>query len=435
MIHISDNCVKGKEVAEEHICNLQKIAEKPISELNLDDYPNLLIFPSCFDECGDMIGKEHILEVKERMLFTSNVMGFIGYQNTKIRIHSRFAQQDGNDYFLHYMLQRVFAVNLFDLKYNADEESLFDFLIYLFPAFLKRAICQGVYKEYQTRQYNNSNVKGRVEVGRHIQQNIPFIGKAAFSVRENAYDNHVNQLIRHTIEYIAQLSYCGSILQNDDSIKDAVAKIRGITPTYNQKERRIVVSQNLRPLNHPYYYEYRNLQRLCMQILRHEELKYGYDDQEIYGVLFDGAWRWEEYLNTFFKDEGFKHPQNNKGAGGLRMFRDNIGYETVMPDFYKQNVVLDAKYKGYKEWSDVGREDRFQLLAYMYLLHADYSGFVVPISNPFSIQTVRNFNGYGGTMALLGMNVAYLCTSFNEYVSCMTKEEKLLVEQIKQLNE
>ena len=62
-------------------------------------------------------------------------MGFVGRRNTMIRIQSRFTSDDGRDYFLHYMLQKVFAIHLFDLKHLTDEESIFDFLIYLFPTF------------------------------------------------------------------------------------------------------------------------------------------------------------------------------------------------------------------------------------------------------------------------------------------------------------
>ena len=147
-IQIRDNNWEGLVIDDElHLANLKKIAEKPICELSLDDNPNLLIFPQDYNEYGDKIGKEYVFEVRDGKLYTGNIMGFIGYGETKVRIHSRFAQGE-DDYFLHYMLQKVFAINLFDLKYHADDESIFDFLIYLFPAFLKRAIRQGLYKEY-----------------------------------------------------------------------------------------------------------------------------------------------------------------------------------------------------------------------------------------------------------------------------------------------
>ena len=273
-IQIRDNNREGLTIDDElHLENLKKIAENPIDKLSLDDNPNLLIFPQNYNEYGDKIGDQYVFEIDENKLKTNNIMGFIGYGKTKVRIHSRFAQGE-DDYFLHYMLQKVFSINLFDLKYHADNESIFDFLIYLFPASLKRAIRQGLYKEYQTRAYNDANIRGRVDVSRHLRQNTPCAGNVAYSTREYAYDNHVTQLIRHTIEFISNHPFGAGILQNDDLTKDAVTMIREATPSYSQNERGKVVNQNLRPLYHPYFGEYRNLQRLCVQILRYEEIKY-----------------------------------------------------------------------------------------------------------------------------------------------------------------
>ena len=425
-ITISDNNWEGLTISDEHhLENLQKIAEKPIGQLSLDDNPNLLIFPQNLEEYGDKIGKQYVCEVKDGKLFTGNIMGFIGYGDTKVRIHSRFAQGD-DDYFLHYMLQKVFAINLFDLKYHSDEESIFDFLIYLFPAFLKRAMRQGLYKEYQTREYNDADIKGRIDVARHIRMNVPFAGKVAYSTREYAYDNHVTQLIRHTIEYISNHPYGGGILKNDDLTKDAVSLIKDATPTYTQNERRKVVSQNLRPLSHPYFSEYRHLQHLCMQILRFEEIKYGRNEDEIYGVLFDGAWLWEEYLNTLLKDCGYKHPQNKVFSGRIHLFTDNSGAR--YPDFYKDGIVLDAKYKRYEDIAlqRIDGDDLHQVITYMYILSAQYGGLIVPGQHikSGSRPEPKTLKGYGGSMNIYSITVDSPAQDFKAYCLQMSQYEK-----------
>ena len=425
-IKITDNNWDGLTIDNEHhLENLQKIAEKPIGKLSLDDNPNLLIFPLDLKEYGDKIGDQYICEVREGKLFTKNIMGFIGYGNTKLRIHSRFAQGD-NDYFLHYMLQKVFSINLFDLKYHADDESIFDFLIYLFPAFLKRAMRQGLYKEYQTREYNDANIRGRIDVARHIRMNIPFAGNVAYSTREYAYDNHVTQLIRHTIEFISNHQYGGGILQNDEMTKDAVSLIRETTPTYCQNDRRKVINQNLRPLSHPYFSEYRHLQHLCVQILRYDEIKYGRNENEIYGVLFDGAWLWEEYLNTILKDCGFKHPQNKVFSGRINLFTDNSGAR--YPDFYKDDVVLDAKYKRYEDIAlqRIDGDDLHQVITYMYILSARHGGLIVPGTNENrAIDPVpKTLKGYGGNMNIYSIPVDTPVDSFKTYCQKMAIHEQ-----------
>ena len=434
LIKTTDNNLKGEPFdAALHLENLQRLAAKPLSELCLDECPNLLIFPADFNTHGDDIGKQHIFAIENERLITGNIMGFIGYRGTQVSIRSRFAQDDCHDYFIHYMLQRVFAINLFDLKFGTDNESIFDFLIYLLPSFLKKAMRNGIYKEYQSREYNDANVRGRIDVSRHLRQNIPFTGKVAYTTREYATDNHLTQLIRHTIEYIAQYPSCGNILNNDEDTKVAVSKIRQVTKTYNRGARHQIVNQNLRPVRNPYFSEYRNLQNLCLQILRHERIKYGYEGSPVYGVLFDGSWLWEEYLNTVLSDAGYLHPRNKTGEGGKRIFADNIGNETVMPDFHKKGLVLDAKYKSYSSWKEITREDRFQLLAYMHLYDADRSGFIVPVCIPTDMKNTRSLNGRGGTMSIIGMNVATVCRNYKEFCSHMAQEEKLLMKRVEQI--
>ena len=90
--------------AECHLPNLQKIADINIKELSLDDNPNLLIFPRDLNHHGDKIGDNCIISLNHRNeISTSNIMGFVGINETQIDIKSRFAKEDREDYFLHYI--------------------------------------------------------------------------------------------------------------------------------------------------------------------------------------------------------------------------------------------------------------------------------------------------------------------------------------------
>ena len=112
-----------------------------------------------------------------------------------------------------------------------------------------------------------------------------------------------------------------------------------------------------------------------------EEVKYGETDEEICCILFDGAWLWEEYLNTILQKEGFKHPENKKHKGGIYLFEDHSGIR--YPDFYKDDIVLDAKYKkleSYEKVSKVNRDDLHQLITYITNLQASKGVFIAPLS-------------------------------------------------------
>ena len=127
--------------------DLEKIANKNLLAL-AEEYPNLLIFPPKLGEHKDGIEKDTTLfHLKDNTLTTNNFMGFISSGETQLSITSRFYTEK-DDYFLHYMLQKVFKINVLDFKIDTEKNNIWDiFLIYLFPFYLKKALNQGIYKE------------------------------------------------------------------------------------------------------------------------------------------------------------------------------------------------------------------------------------------------------------------------------------------------
>ena len=402
LIQLTDNSSKPyseiDELKDSDKDNLQKIANVAIKNLSLDNNPNLLVFPRDLNHYDDDISEGHILELQGDKIITGNIMGFVGVNDTQIDIRSRFAKEDENDYFLHYMLQRVFAINLFDIKHSTSQEQVFDFLLYLFPHFLQKALGQGLYKKYRRFEYNDANIRGPIDVSRHIRQNTPFRGTVAYSTREHSYDNEVTQQIRHTIEYIKTKAHGAHILSNSKEMKEAVSQIVMATQTYNVRERQKVINQNLRPVRHPYYSAYTELQKICLQILRHESLKYGQEKDKVYGILFDGAWLWEEYLDKIFEEHhlNITHARNKTEEKGIPLYKGSGSY---FPDFYIQvkgdtegekSFVLDAKYKRLDKGKHIDeqseensisicREDLFQMITYMHVLPAKHCALLYPI--------------------------------------------------------
>lgn len=424
-----------KEIApEEHTEYLRVLSEHTIEGLCAKMGADLLVFPSRLDAHGEQIGKEHIFRLEDGYMITGNVMGFVGYRGTQVCIRSRFAS-DGRDYFLHYMLQKVFAPHLLKLDTTSDDEQIFDLLVFMFPHFLNRALQQGLYREYQTRMHNDANLRGRIDINRHIRLNPLFDGRVAYSTRELEYDNPMTELVRHTIEYVCEQSLGNIILSADAETMDNVARIRAATGRYQRVDRQRVIADNLHPFTHPYFSGYADLQSVCLRILRREELKYGVCDDTIRGVLFDGAWLWEAYLATVFRKIGFKHPQNNLRTDGLCLFTDGTGKR--YPDFYKENRVLDAKYKRYEgvKVNAVGREDLHQLVTYMYMTKACYGGLVVPLQSREQSTESKKLCGYGGIISLYGLSVDSSAVSYGEFVHNMEVAEQELLDELQRPEE
>jgi len=400
---------------------------------------NLLIFPQVLNkEYKDIDGFNKVFELESQgkddyKLTTNNLMGFIGRNNTHLTISSRF-YPNSDDYFLHYMLQKVFAINIFDLKHTIEKESVWDFLLYLFPFFLKKALNQGLYKEYKYNEYNDANVKGVIDLSKHIRTNNPFMGKVAYRTREHSFDNKINQLVRHTIEYIQSHKFGSGILTNDLDTHNAVSQIVFATPTYEKRSRINIINQNIKPFNHPYFTEYAFLQKICLQILRREGLTYGKEKDKAYGLLFDGAWLWEEYLNTVLKDK-FIHPENRTGKHPTKLFEN---FQTIFPDFISKDrsanrtIVADAKYINLAI-NEYGEEKAlsiyYKTITYMYRFNSIKGYLFFPIEKETFTKTLK-IKETIGTLTKVGLALQTQCTNYSEFCNEMSKSENEFISKI-----
>ena len=435
MITIQDNNYQGKVCSLHDVADLLSIGNKSIRQL-CDENEHLLVFPLSIDDTDDRIGDSTIIDIYAEnenfvRIKSGNIMGFVGRKNQQLKIYSRFDNQK-HDFFLHYMLQKVFSFNIFNLDFTSSEDNVFEFLVYMFPAMLKIAMRQGVYQEYRRFRHNDANVRGTIDISRHIRENIPFRGTVAYNTREFSFDNSITELIRHTIEYIKTIPSGDIILSSDKTVEDCIKKIVSYTHSYNHTERIKIIQDNLLPCNHPFYKEYTALQKLCVQILRHEEIKYGTDDDRIYGILFDGAWLWEEYLNTLLCEKGFIHPENKLGTGSIYLF-EHGGQR--FPDFWKQDIVLDAKYKKLAingNRLDIERDDVHQIMAYMYRLKAPKGGIICPYVGDDNKVISQNMHkdSYLGSLSLYALAIPKNCISYEDFVKRIVDNERVLLEEL-----
>ncbi|MBR4552597.1 MAG: hypothetical protein IKO20_02630 [Bacteroidaceae bacterium] len=438
-INLTDNNIGQPDAGtfwRKDVAPLFPIADKTIAELCREN-ENLLIFPYSIESSDDRIGDSSVMsilntdELDKVRISTGNVMGFIGVGSLQVKIKSRF-DKGRNDYLLHYMLQRVLSFNLFDLRHNNEKEDVFDFIMFMFPYFLKAAMRQGVYREYQNYRHNDPNLKGTIDVGRHIARNIPFVGNIAYSTREYSHDNNMTELIRHTIEYMKTKKYGQAVLNIDSETIENINTIVEHTPFYNRYDRNNIVSKNLRMKTHPYYTDYRALQTLCLQILRMEEVKYGERHEEICGILFDGAWLWEEYVNTILSRKGFIHSENKRHKGKIYLFEKNSGVR--YPDFYNDDMVLDAKYKrmgSYIKVSEVDRDDVHQVIAYMNALHLKKGGFIAPLEQKQSIIPTSYLKGNLASLSIFGIEISKISYSYLDFCEKMKEMESVFLNSLR----
>lgn len=352
-----------------------RLADKTLGQL-ADE--GVLLFPHPLERSEDITREQSLLLRQSGSYMTGNVMGFLGCGEERLTITSRFSV--GNDFFLQYLLRRVLGIpNVVNLEVDAvRNDMLFNLLVFLFPSYLRRAVKKGVFKEYVCHQYNDGNVRGNIDVARQLATNVPFIGRVAYHQRGFSHDNMLMELVRHTIELIQRTSQGRELLA---TVRTEVKQVLAVTSSYKLCDRQKIIRQNQRGrVRHPYFHEYFDLQELCLSILLHRRHQLGTGSKRLYGILFDGAWLWEEYLNTILTS-AFYHPENRRKKNGEWLFCDKQGVMQgeIYPDFIgkdsERRVIADAKYK---PAGNIRDKDYLQLLAYMLRFDSQRGYYLYP---------------------------------------------------------
>lgn len=438
---VKDNTLVGKESFSDIPNLVNRVRDKTLECLEQE---GVFVFPDAIKSSEDITREQMVLQSVNNKYRTSNVMGFLGYGDERLVIYSRFCGDgcnDGKDYFLHYLMSKVLNLPaVLNLKTDASlDDDILDFLMFFFPYYLKVAMRKGLYKTYICRKYNDANVKGTIDIARHIAKNTPFIGNIVYNQREFSYDNHLTELIRHTIEYIKSKPYGKTILAK---VKEEVSIIRNATARFKLHGRQKIIYANKKNIvKHSYFHEYRTLQHLCLLILQHRGHVIGAGARQVYGVLFDGSWLWEEYVNLLI-GESFYHPRNKGREGGQRLFdretegkkRPNVGL--VYPDFISkdngQRIIADAKYKPIE---NIARDDYLQVLSYMFRFDASVGYYLYPESEENGDMLLRLNRGttYEKNVAPRsdvwvvkhGLKIPTNTESYESFCSIMQANEKM----------
>ena len=430
-MRITDN--QHRITKEDFVAEYPKLSQALLDRTldNLSKEDNIFIFPNDLTHTPDLDKDQKIFETVNQEIKTGNVIGFLGCNQERLTISSRFSDKY-NDYFLHYLLQKVLNINLTSLDVGiSPEDKLYQLLVYLFPKYLQVALRKGLYKEYQRFSHNDSHVKGVIDVGNHLKKNLPFTGNIAYTTREFTFDNPIMQLIRHTIEYIKNQKSLGRVIIYTN--RENITEIIRVTPSYKQADRAKIKRLNqTKPLRHAYFREYRKLQELCLMILNREEHGLGSQEQKIHGILFDVAWLWEEYVHTLLPKD-FIHPRNKDKTDGISVFSNRE--RKVYPDFYdrERKIVLDAKYKKLElTEKGINRDDLFQLISYAYILQAEKAGLIFPSIDQTVSSEIGKVEGYGVLLKKWSIQIPQKASSYSDFYEMLGKSEKIFQNNINQ---
>lgn len=342
-------------------------------------------------------------------IFTQGYCGTIElYVNdlpVTVNFRSRFDDENSN--FLMYVFQKAFHINgkIYDeMNIDGRKNRTWDFLLMvIFVRQLHDAMKKGMYRQYQEYEHNDFNVKGRIDVSRHIKENgMLSNGKVCYVTREYTVDNHMNRLFLKAFQclrgrYRQQIH---NYLLQDDLMKKGINFLKNEVSGWREISEKQILKQTGKKIVHNVYKDYEPLRKTSIAILKRMGVNnFVHDHCSTTGMLIDMPGLWERFLHhtIFSKVSGNTSPYRQQEYPILDQKR------VIKPDFLisgdQGNVaVVDAKYK--MSWSDIydnrnwekSRNDVFQVLSYMYCLRCDYGGIIFPHHSQKEADGIRMLN-------------------------------------------
>ncbi len=323
------------------------------------------------------------------------IPGIKGGIDTEITIESRLdCEETDRKYFLISLLSRGRLNRAFgDSRVGAEDDDVFKFLImFMYINALEEAVRGGFYKEYVKHKRNDLNVRGRIDVSRHIKENSLYRDRIAYEYGEQTYDNPVNRLILAAADVLKKYNINDFLPVN---LKNTLAVLRQQIFGYSFLSAAEIGKAASKPITKSFYIKYEELRRVCLKILKNEGVNiFGEDTGRTRGLLMYVPELWENLVLHYFDKylKGFK----TEAQYSYEIMLENekvwgIEPNTSRPDMVikkegKISAIIDAKYK--PGWLTRGEEDKYapgrrradinQVKAYMYDLNCKKGGIIYP---------------------------------------------------------
>jgi len=318
-----------------------------------------------------------------------------------LEISSRF-DTGKKAYFLAAMLLCLKPEALENLdKVNITFHQVMDiFLLFMYKNQLIEAAKKGVFRKYQRFENNDSRPHGTIDIARHIRENIGLEqGTIAYNYRKLTTNNPVNRLILAAYKRLFEKFpvLCERFINSEEDVYSTL-KMLQTELGHSRTNVRNIVKENLRPITHPYFFEYEALRKTCLKILRDENVSIFDADcsEETESLCVDVTSLWEKFLESRLRKQ-------LEGVAGLSLTAQDIKPifaerkdNESRPDFVlwqgeqrdrRAIAILDAKFK--PDWNKFfcGSEtntnidaDRNKCIRDMVVFQALRTGVIFPFS-------------------------------------------------------
>lgn len=324
----------------------------------------------------------------------------------EVFIRSRFDVNESCE-FSKYMLNKALGLKaniLQNVEPSVGRGEILDLILaIIFTMQIARAYRKGIYRRYRTYENNDSKLKGRIDVARHIRLNPIFNGNIAYSSREYTADNDMNRMIltAYTSLQKRQPGRMRELEKKYAPVKDFISQLKNIMQPASRQEARKLVQKERKKITHAVYSDWESVRKTAILILKYMGIAPEDDGTNVNGILINMNYIWERYLVQIVKEkienkyqiEGkksfgifFPNDQSNESPRELKLQPGELKLQPdlVISDKDEPLLIIDAKYKN--EWENVAsdklgkpdREDCFQIMSYMYRAKCKFGGIFCP---------------------------------------------------------
>jgi len=326
---------------------------------------------------------------------SNKYVGVIHYEGRKINLLPKIFYEDGRKsgqrdvniiqqhilWWLSYCRKIKFPN--YQTSLDTEKSDFFEVLIYLFAKYTRQLLTHSIYQQYEETQREMQFIRGRLDVGRYINQNLsrgrwhkvncifdPFV-----------LDNRFNQIIK----------YVSSILMNQTENDESKKYLREILFTLDEVSDAPATAEECAAIQfNPAFAEFETVRDYCQLFLDHA-VSFDYkNDLKLFAFLLPMEYLFEDFIYGFIKKEvdGVKAISQSS-----KMKLDQENRFTLKPDLILQagekKIIADTKYKMvYKDPDDpkngIVESDLYQVLAYAIRHKIDEVALLYP-------DTITNF--------------------------------------------
>lgn len=298
----------------------------------------------------------------------SHYIGRYSYKGVDIVINPRFGD-DVFNYLISYATNLYIPLGNSGIAYSNTSNSYWLIAI-IWKAMLNQALTLGqIPKEYQVIERNQKNFKGRLDISKHIKENLCNASNFYCRYKKLSMDNTINRTIRSTYKFLKEKGLSSLIGEFEEYDKRLMSQ--GVADEID-----LYAIKNVRytRMTSPYL----PVMNLSQSILKNTKMDSSGGGQKIGCSYFiDIADLWEMYLLKVLQrnlPKEYRVYSPNYGHGDF-LIGENM--REIRPDIIIENnsrvhMIIDAKYKEYHSLGrtdtsgTVNREDLYQMSTYLY---------------------------------------------------------------------